>query len=85
MLARADAAMYVAKRGGGNAVAAVSGSTAPGAVTSGNLTGMLTGEFGHVDRDMDDIRDENVETGTITTGISHTTGTGPAWVPPGAP
>jgi diguanylate cyclase (GGDEF)-like protein len=85
VLARADAAMYVAKRSGGNAVAAVSGSTAPGAVTSGNLTGMLTGEFGHVDRDMDDIRDENTETGTITTGISHTTGTGPAWVPPGAP
>ncbi|HEX3790443.1 MAG TPA: GGDEF domain-containing protein [Pseudonocardiaceae bacterium] len=47
-LARADAAMYVAKRGGGNAVAAVSGSPSlTGPAIGGTITGPMGGVISH--------------------------------------
>ena len=67
VLARADAAMYKAKRSGGNSVAAVSGSPVGG--SGGSTVGGTV----------------SIPVAPPAPAIPHTSGTGPAWVPPEAP
>jgi diguanylate cyclase (GGDEF)-like protein len=74
VLARADAAMYKAKRGGGNAVAAVAG-TAAGSLAAGTV-GTTSGTVGPT---------VGAPMTSPAPAIQHTGGTGPAWVPPEAP
>ncbi|HWC82535.1 MAG TPA: GGDEF domain-containing protein [Pseudonocardiaceae bacterium] len=70
VLARADAAMYRAKRSGGNSVTAISGNG-----TSSSMP-ILSGLVDEIPEAVDE---------DVTAAIPHTTGTGPAWVPPEAP